>query len=337
MKTNINNTTQTNSTTKKIINWSEYNKSLENRGNFTVLLNIAYLNSIPEHTGKAGHPKEYTDAVILFLAELREFTHLPIRQTIGTAKFILKLAGLDLKLPSRSTISRRLGLLKIPTGLENTNWTSPIIFLPDSTGLKISGEGEWKVKKHGAEGRRKWIKLHLGIDYATKMIVSSATSSPDAHDGKYLKRLFRKAKQNCGHGKGKKVIEQTIADGSYDGREYYEYIEGSGSNLLVPPPKNATEHYDVEGNARTGRIIDSPGYKTRNSYLKSIKELGRDGWKNQSGYHKRSISETGMYRFKQTFGGGLKSKLKKNQIAEINIRIFLLNLFTSYGLPRYAT
>jgi hypothetical protein len=29
------------------------------------------------------------------------------------------------------------------------------------------GEGEWKTKKHGAEYRRQWRKVHLGIDAET--------------------------------------------------------------------------------------------------------------------------------------------------------------------------
>lgn len=37
----------------------------------------------------------------------------------------------------------------------------------DSTGLKVFGEGEWKVKKHGAEKRRTWHKLHLAIGVDT--------------------------------------------------------------------------------------------------------------------------------------------------------------------------
>ncbi|ESJ93707.1 hypothetical protein P800_03254, partial [Acinetobacter lwoffii NCTC 5866 = CIP 64.10 = NIPH 512] len=31
-------------------------------------------------------------------------------------------------------------------------------------GMKFLGEGEWKRKKHGAEYRRQWRKLHIGID-----------------------------------------------------------------------------------------------------------------------------------------------------------------------------
>ncbi|VFS52593.1 Uncharacterised protein [Budvicia aquatica] len=34
----------------------------------------------------------------------------------------------------------------------------------DSTDLKVFGEGEWKVKKHGQEKRRVWRKLHLAVD-----------------------------------------------------------------------------------------------------------------------------------------------------------------------------
>jgi len=39
--------------------------------------------------------------------------------------------------------------------------------LVDSTGIKMPGEGEWKTKKHGADYRRQWRKVHLGIDAAT--------------------------------------------------------------------------------------------------------------------------------------------------------------------------
>jgi hypothetical protein len=337
MKNQHKNTAQINNNTKKIVNWSQYNKSLENRGNFTVLLNVAYLNSVPEQTGKAGHPQEYSDAIILFLAQLREFMRLPLRQTIGTAKFILKLAGLDLKLPSRTTLSRRLATMTIPTHIDRTSFDSPIIFLPDSTGLKIGGEGEWKVKKHGADKRREWLKVHIGVDHRTRMIVASSTSSSSAHDGKQLPRLLRAARKNCRHGKGRKVIGEVIADGAYGWHSLYELVEGSGSRLLVPPQINATAHYDIEGNVRSGRVIDAPGWETRNRYIRDIEKVGLAEWKKQSGYHKRSLGETAMSRLKRTFGGELKSRSKKNQIAEVNVRISLMNLFTSYGLPRYVT
>ena len=39
--------------------------------------------------------------------------------------------------------------------------------LIDSTGMKILGEGEWKMKLHGADYRGQWRKVHLSIDAQT--------------------------------------------------------------------------------------------------------------------------------------------------------------------------
>jgi hypothetical protein len=41
----------------------------------------------------------------------------------------------------------------------------------DSTGLKVFGKGEWKVKKHGADKRRTWRKLHLAVDSESHKIM----------------------------------------------------------------------------------------------------------------------------------------------------------------------
>ena len=46
----------------------------------------------------------------------------------------------------------------------------------DATGLKVYGEGEWKIRKHGKEKRRVWRKLHLAVDAATHAIVAAEVS-----------------------------------------------------------------------------------------------------------------------------------------------------------------
>src|SRR5260370_1085435 len=43
----------------------------------------------------------------------------------------------------------------------------PLHLLVDSTGLKIYGEGEWLDQKHSRRSRRRWRKLHLGVDADT--------------------------------------------------------------------------------------------------------------------------------------------------------------------------
>jgi len=320
--TNIN----TKLTTKKIINWSKYDKSLEQRGNFTVLLNVAYLNHVPLRTNKAGHPYEYSDAIILFLAQIREFMQLPIRQTIGMAKFIFAQAGLELKLPSRTTLSRRLAKLNIPTYLDRINFSSPIIFLPDSTGLKISGEGEWKVKKHGADKRREWAKVHLGVDYTRQVIVATSITGAYSHDGKELDKLLEQIPNEI-------ILDSIIADGAYSAQESHAIARKHSATLISPPPTNAVWRGDI----KNGNLVDESGWEARNSYVRGCMRLGKEEWKRQMGYHRRSLAETAMSRLKRTFGARLKSRTIRNQIAELNIRVSLLNLFTSYGLPKYVT
>lgn len=43
----------------------------------------------------------------------------------------------------------------------------------NSTDLKVFGEGEWKVSKHGHDKRRVWRKLHLAVDPVTHDIVAA--------------------------------------------------------------------------------------------------------------------------------------------------------------------
>lgn len=40
----------------------------------------------------------------------------------------------------------------------------------DSTGIKFLGDGEWRARKHGPQGRRQWRKVHLAMDPATSDI-----------------------------------------------------------------------------------------------------------------------------------------------------------------------
>ena len=77
--------------------------------------------------------------------------------------------------------------------------------LVDSTGLKVYGEGEWKVRKHGASKHRTWLKLHLCIDAATQEIVTNLLTAND--DASAAKEMLKDA-QNC--------LASLTGDGAYD-------------------------------------------------------------------------------------------------------------------------
>ena len=96
-------------------------------------------------------------------------------------------------------------------------------------------------------------------------------------------------------------------------------------NPIIPPRKNAVEWYEQE----EGDLPDYP----RNVALSQIEEIGRKKWKEQSGYHRRSLSETAMYRFKTIHGRKLYSRKMETQQTETKIKIKTLNIMTAQGMP----
>jgi hypothetical protein len=49
---------------------------------------------------------------------------------------------------------------------------NPTDLVVDSTGLKIFGEGEWKMRTHGKQKRRTWRKYHVSVDPATHEVTA---------------------------------------------------------------------------------------------------------------------------------------------------------------------
>ncbi|MFH4369363.1 IS5/IS1182 family transposase, partial [Vibrio alginolyticus] len=56
-------------------------------------------------------------------------------------------------------------------------------------------------------------------------------------------------------------------------------------------------------------------------------------WKKRYGYHKRSLSETAMYRVKQLLGGKLSLRNYNAQVGETYAMIKALNKLTGLGMP----
>ena len=71
----------------------------------------------------------------------------------------------------------------------------------------------------------------------------------------------------------------------------------------------------------------------RNKNLERIDEVGRQQWKQESGYHRRSLAETTMFRFKTIFGGALRRRLFNNQAVELFLKCAALNQMIQLGKP----
>ncbi len=180
----------------------------------------------------------------------------------------------------------------------------------DSTGVKVYGEGEWKTRQHGVSKRRTWRKLHLAVDEKTGEILVAEVTTNNCHDGDVLESLLEAIKGD---------IDQVSGDGAYDQRKCYRAIEDRGAIATIPPQKNAQKWSDTDGE--------------RNKNIERIEEIGRNEWKESSGYHRRSISETTMFRLKAIFGGKLSSRDFDNQAVELFVKCLLLNRMIQVSKP----
>src|SRR3954465_6448629 len=128
---------------RRVMNWSEYNEALRQRGSLTVWFTdeaIAAWKAAPRTT-PGGQP-HYSDLAITTALTLRAVFHLALRQTEGLIGSVLQLLGLDLPVPDFSTLSRRAQTLELPA--QSRAPGGAIHLLVDSSGLKLGGPGEWR-------------------------------------------------------------------------------------------------------------------------------------------------------------------------------------------------
>jgi len=225
---------------------------------------------------------------------------------------------MKLQVPSYSQLCRRQArsnAFTSPTLLGEMP-SEPIYVVLDSTGLKVYGEGEWKVKKHGADKRRTWRKLHLAVDEATNELHAVELTTNAISDADMIKPLV--ADIAC-------PIARLSGDGAYDQVKVYDELETRRIEPVIPPRSNAVIWTDEAGN----ELIHA-----RNEALKKIDSVGLAEWKRQIGYHRRSKAETAMFRWKTTFGERLSTRVLANQRAEAHIKAACLNRFTNLGMPK---
>ena len=301
--------------TYRIRNWSEYNASLKQRGRLTIWVSSeAVANwTTDELTGQSGASPTYTDLAIETMATVQAIYGLAGRQTQGFLQSLFELMKLELPVPDHSTLSRRRRQLTITLPVKD--WSKPRHLVVDSTGVKVYGEGEWKVRQHGVGKRRTWRKLHLCNDEATLEVVSVVASTNDVTDAEALPDLLQGVPGE---------IEQVSADGAYDKRRCYDALNRHGARAAIPPRKDAKiwQHANTKGERQV-----------RDENLRRIRKVGRKEWKRESNYHRRSLTETQVFRFKTIFGDRLQTRQIDNQFKELMLKCAILNRMAHLGMP----
>lgn len=116
-------------------------------------------------------------------------------------------------------------------------------------------------------------------------------------------------------------VAEVPGDGAYDVRDCYRATHGRGARSVIPPQKRA-------------RVRGGPEFRDRDVAVLRGREVGRDTWKKEAGYHRRSLAETAMMRLKTIFSDRLKSLEWKRQVTELRVRCAALNRMTSLGMPQ---
>jgi len=299
--------------------WRTYNKSLVERGNLTIWLTSDALKgwlSRKSSGAQGGREEKFSDIAILSLMLLKSLYRMPYRMLEGFARSLLRLMGVNLPVPHFTRICKRSKRLDIPTTTRGKKVTDVVI---DGSGIKIYGEGEWKVEQHGREKKKKWKKIHVAIDPETQELVLTDVTDKDKHDSMMLPPLLSKIRGRLG---------KVFGDGAYDTRECYMAIIKRGGQPYIPPRKTARLWKGSE-----------PWVLWRNQAVTERWGLGLDVeglrlWKKLRGFGKRSLVETFFSRFKRSFGDRAYSKSDTGFSVEVNLKCEILNRWARLGMPR---
>jgi hypothetical protein len=299
--------------TYRIRNWKAYNDALVHRGSLTLWVDQAALQAWRyQGPARRGAQFRFSDLAIECLLTLRAVYHLTLRATEGFARSLFELMAVDLTVPDYTTLCRRAATVRITLPKRADG---PLHLILDSTGLKVYGEGEWKVRQHGYSKRRTWLKLHLAIDPETHEIRAAVVSEPGVTDEEAVPALLAQEEG---------PVSGAGADGAYDRRTVYEELERRGARAVIPPRRDAK--IQRHGNTSGPRLA-------RDENLRRIRRIGRAAWKEESGYYRRSLGETAMFRMKTLFGAGVSCRADEQRATEVGVRCRAMNIMTHQGMP----
>lgn len=94
----------------------------------------------------------------------------------------------EARVPNYTSLCKRSKTLSVSLKVCGKRGSLDVVV--DCAGMKVYGEGEWKVYKHGRSKRRAWRKLHIAIDAETQQIVAAEMTSNSRDDASVVPRTF---------------------------------------------------------------------------------------------------------------------------------------------------
>jgi Transposase DDE domain len=298
--------------------WSAYDKAKVASGDFTLFVDRCLL-APPPANGRRGRDQLYSDQLVLGALALKRLFRLDYRSLEGFVSALARLAGHRGPTPDYSSFCKRARRLDVPVPRLPSG---PVTLLLDSTGLKVVGPGEWR-RFRDESAQRRYLKLHLAVDESDGRLLghlltdSSGYGSGDSTAGtKLLLRLVAQGARFRG----------VYADGAYDGQGPRRAAHGGGGAAIIPPRARART-----ATSQRGKGPPLAGWqRERNEQIRACRE-DREQWKEAAGYHRRSLAETAMSRWKTLLGPGLAARGREQQRVEAAVSVWLLNQLLPAG------
>lgn len=223
---------------------------------------------------------------------------------------LLALMQTDLNAPHYAPLSRRQGALQVNLPLKANAEGRHVVV--DSSGLKIYGEGEWRTRQYGWRYRRTWRKLPLSLTIAPGELVAQTLTLAKIDDASQVKSMLAQIEGR---------LDRLGGDGAYDGWSVLHtlaYPQGQETPIeaVIPPQHDARQRKAK----RRYRHIEA-----RNQRVGKINCFGRQWWKPRRGYHRRSLVETVIGRYKGISGLRLRARKSVNHQVEARIGGAILN------------
>jgi IS5 family transposase len=296
----------------KVRNWQDYNEGLKGRGSLFLWVQADIADQW-KHKGQShrGAQKEYSDVAIELCLIIRKVYKLPFRQTEGFMASFFKSAGFNLSVPDYTTMNRRSNGLNVDLSASKKETIIDIVV--DSTGLKVYGEGEWKVRKYGAGKHRTWMKLHLAAEASTQQIEAVTLTTNSIDDATEVTALL---------GQIQTSVRSFTGDGAYDKIKVRRTLYERKVRQIIPPQHNAVT------DRKCRKYLQA-----RDKTIDAINKIGKEKWKKKTGYHQRSKAETAMFRYKTIVGDSLSARKFGHQLTEVKIGCKILNLALQTAKP----
>ena len=286
--------------------WGSYNAALVRRGEIGIdhsMIESWSRELKRENRGKVGVPYRYADSFIKLIAYVRLLFHLPYRQAEG---FIISLSNHigDLSVPDYSTMNRRMNKLEISLEDSLINSNAPVSIAVDASGIKVHNGGDWI--RHVWKVKRGYLKIYFAVDIKTKQVVAVDVSSEKIHDGRRLKRLVNRARENV-------RVKRVLGDGAYDSRANFNFLSNNHMKPVIRVRSNSMPK-SKSCQARKNAVIEQQTFKPK-------------AWSRIHRFGHRWRAEGAFSCIKRIFGEYVSARKFVNMAKEMLLKVYIYNTF----------